>query len=116
MSLSQILGALAIECNAPLVLVSLVYFSIKSLETRQIRGYLAIAYLPFLRGLPLSTSAPSGGGGPKIDRFWGQTVLQKCGQGGGGHKKSKNFADVLNGSPLNKSSNDLRNKAVSSER
>ena len=36
-----------------------------------------------VRGLPLSTSAPRGGGGPKIGRFYGQTVLWLCGQGGG---------------------------------
>ena len=46
------------------------------------------------------TSAPRGGGGPKIGRFCGQTVLHKCGQGGGeGVKNPEHFADVLNGSP-----------------
>ena len=53
-----------------------------------------------LGGLPLSTSAPRGGGGPKIGRFCRQTVLRRCGQGGKGVQNLENFADVLNGSPL----------------
>ena len=45
----------------------------------------------YVRGLPLSTSAPRGGGGPKIGQFCGQTVLQKCGQGEGWGPKIRKF-------------------------
>ena len=46
------------------------------------------------------TSALRGrGGGPKIRRFCGQTLLKMRMKGGGG-LKSPNFVDVINGSPL----------------
>ena len=57
------------------------------------------------RGLPFMTSAPRGGGGVSGKADEGRE-LSKGGcvnlrTGREGVKKSKNFADVINGSPLN---------------
>ena len=55
----------------------------------------------FHKGASIYDVRTEGGGGPKIGQFCGQTVLRKCGQGGGeGVKNPENFADVLNGSLL----------------
>ena len=52
------------------------------------------------KGASIKYVRTKGGGGPKIGQFCGQTVLQKCGQGGEEVQKSENYADVPNGSPL----------------
>ena len=76
------------------------YFKVKrACEASKFQFTRALIMIITIRGLPLSTSAPRRGGSQKIGRFCRQTVLQKCGQGGKGVQKSKNFADVLNGSP-----------------
>ena len=52
-----------------------------------------------LRGLPLSTSAPRGEGVQKLADF-GDKQSYRSEEKGEGIQKFKNFAGVLNGSPL----------------
>ena len=52
--------------------------------------YRYLCKVPFIKDV-----RSEGEGGTKIGRFYGQTVLQKCGQGGGGKKYPENFADVF---------------------
>ena len=54
----------------------------------------------FDKGASIYDVRTEGGEGPKIGRFCGQTVLQKCGQGGRGSKNPKILLTYLMEAPL----------------